>query len=378
MTGGHAYVGTVGAIRRVNLATQETTILAGSASSGSCINATDAAAVRFGRIIDVTTDGTYIYSVGECPAPYYRQVRRTSIATGATSTVVNFQVGLAEKITFGPDRKLYLGTGSSYVYRIDPITGAVSTLATVSGNVYAVAADANYVWAAVAAVAGNRIDRISVADGTVTSFVTTDAVGVHALASAGDYLYAARHENLGYGFIRRYRKSDGSRVDPAGTSFASYADGTGTDAWFADIRGIATDGTTLWIADSANHRLRRAVQGKLPDAQGGPTRPYETLGAGNPAEKKTDCDRADPVKCATGNFWEESTDLVIPGRGVPLRFGRTYNSLAAARDGPLGYGWTHTYAMSVSDDPYTPGTKNVTQENGSQVSFTSTQNGWPK
>ena len=75
VTGGHAYLGTVGAIRRVNLATKETSILAGSPSSGRCVNATDPTAVRFGRIIDVTTDGTYIYSVGECPAPYYRQVR---------------------------------------------------------------------------------------------------------------------------------------------------------------------------------------------------------------------------------------------------------------------------------------------------------------
>ena len=87
-----------------------------------------------------------IYTSGWTPP----QVRRTSIATGATSTVVNFEVGLAEKISFAPDGYLYLGTGGGYVRRLHPTTGAVSTLATVTGNVYAVAADATYVWAGVA------------------------------------------------------------------------------------------------------------------------------------------------------------------------------------------------------------------------------------
>ena len=41
----------------------------------------------------------------------------------------------------------------------------------------------------------------------------------------------------------------------------------------------------------------------------------------------------------------------------------------ASTDGPFGYGWTYTYGMSIS--PGTSGSdQTITQENGSQVTFT--------
>src|SRR5206468_988848 len=61
----------------------------------------------------------------------------------------------------------------------------------------------------------------------------------------------------------------------------------------------------------------------------------------------------DTVNTAIGNFWHTYTDLSIPGRGVPLLFTRTYNSLRADTDGPLGYGWTHNYNMYVLTDTTT-------------------------
>ena len=33
-----------------------------------------------------------------------------------------------------------------------------------------------------------------------------------------------------------------------------------------------------------------------------------------------------PVNTASGNFWEQSTDFRVPGRGVPLDFTRRYNA----------------------------------------------------
>jgi RHS repeat-associated protein len=75
----------------------------------------------------------------------------------------------------------------------------------------------------------------------------------------------------------------------------------------------------------------------------------------------------DPVDTATGEFSESYTDMQIPGRGVPLNFGRSYSSGAAAVNGPLGYGWHYSYGMSLSASE---SGAVVTQENGSQVAFT--------
>lgn len=106
---------------------------------------------------------------------------------------------------------------------------------------------------------------------------------------------------------------------------------------------------------------------------GGPVQPSETLGGGNPchscwARRFVHGAWADPVDAATGNFTEEAGDLLIPGRGLPLAFMRTYNSLAAGTSGALGFGWTHSYIATLSQDP-TTGRVTVVQENGSQVAF---------
>ncbi|MEA2635502.1 MAG: hypothetical protein QOH92_2269 [Chloroflexota bacterium] len=76
----------------------------------------------------------------------------------------------------------------------------------------------------------------------------------------------------------------------------------------------------------------------------------------------------DPINTATGGFSETYTDFSIPGRGIPLIFQRTYNSLQAGYDGPLGYGWNGGYEMFLVADGVT-GNVLVHQEGGSIVSF---------
>jgi len=75
----------------------------------------------------------------------------------------------------------------------------------------------------------------------------------------------------------------------------------------------------------------------------------------------------DPVDCASGVFSHSWTDLAIPGRGLALHFVRTYTSLNAAQDGPLGHGWTDSYDMHLTTD--TSGTITVTEEGGTAVTF---------
>lgn len=103
---------------------------------------------------------------------------------------------------------------------------------------------------------------------------------------------------------------------------------------------------------------------------GGPS-VIEQGGAPNGSEHPTTCGAGDPVNCATGTFWHEFTDASVPGRSVPLKFTRTYSSLNATTDGPLGYGWTDSYNMSLSIDSET-GAATVHEESGSAVTFPST------
>lgn len=50
----------------------------------------------------------------------------------------------------------------------------------------------------------------------------------------------------------------------------------------------------------------------------------------------------DPVNLATGNLYHTERDVSVAGRGLPLVFERAYNS-RGPKDGPLGFGWTHSF-----------------------------------
>ena len=53
-----------------------------------------------------------------------------------------------------------------------------------------------------------------------------------------------------------------------------------------------------------------------------------------------------PANVVTGNKYEEVLDLTISAPGLPLEIRRSYNNQVSS-DGPLGYGWTHNFDLSV-------------------------------
>lgn len=93
----------------------------------------------------------------------------------------------------------------------------------------------------------------------------------------------------------------------------------------------------------------------------------EQGGPPNASEHFTTCSVGSPVNCATGVFWHDFQDFVIPGRGVQLDLGRTYSSNNATTDGPFGFGWTHSYNRTLTLDG--SGNATVHQENGAAVTF---------
>jgi hypothetical protein len=144
----------------------------------------------------------------------------------------------------------------------------------------------------------------------------------------------------------------------------------GPKTTFSNITPDASGGVVNFTGDLAvGEATYLSLEERLPANSitvGGPT-VAEQGGPANPSEHPTTCSTGPPVNCATGEFWHQFADLQVPGRGVPLDLTHTYRSAVAGIDGPLGFGWTDSYNMSLTTDP--AGNVTISQENGSTVSF---------
>ncbi len=140
-------------------------------------------------------------------------------------------------------------------------------------------------------------------------------------------------------------------------------------AYNAFLDEVAMYPTALSPAQIANHYLAAGYSAGGPLTARAPSELYggSNYGATTPPAR---CSCGDPVDGATGNFSETVGDLAVPGRGRPLMFTRSYNALeAASASAPnaLGYGWTDSYASTLTTDSI--GNVTVHQGNGSTVPF---------
>lgn len=72
----------------------------------------------------------------------------------------------------------------------------------------------------------------------------------------------------------------------------------------------------------------------------------------------------DPVNMLTGNLVHSERDVAIKSRGLPIIFERTYNS-KTPKDGPLGFGWTHSFNQYILLKGVETGEAKVTWVDGS-------------
>jgi RHS repeat-associated protein len=119
---------------------------------------------------------------------------------------------------------------------------------------------------------------------------------------------------------------------------------------------------------------------QLPPIDGAP-QPSENPADGNPSESgvcSAQGSAADPCNTADGSFSLTATDLSLAGRGPVLGVTRTYSSVLADVDGPLGYGWSLNLAAHLSLPAKLKNGSVVTfaQENGAQVTFTDGSGGF--
>jgi RHS repeat-associated protein len=176
-------------------------------------------------------------------------------------------------------------------------------------------------------------------------------------------------------------------------SFTAGPDGA---LWFAEASGnrigrITTDGTVteipiptsgsnplaittgpdgnIWFTEYQTGGIGRVNLAPV----GGPVTSTDCNGGGSPSDTSGTCQgqpcAADPVNCATGDLSEAFTDISIPGRGLPLSFARTYNSLSAGTNGPLGFGWSSALGASLTTD-HTTGNVTLHEEIGTSTTFT--------
>ncbi len=134
--------------------------------------------------------------------------------------------------------------------------------------------------------------------------------------------------------------------------------------------GFSTTYLTPQLVSISGVAQPSACSGPAPTGSGPNPGPAvaETLGGRPIDEKAVSCTCGGyPVDSATGNFYHEFTDLTIPGRGISINFGRTYNSLAASQASMLGFGWTHSYNLFLTFDG--SGNPTVHEENAGTLPF---------
>jgi RHS repeat-associated protein len=126
---------------------------------------------------------------------------------------------------------------------------------------------------------------------------------------------------------------------------------------------------TSGVFDTSFNGYWDAFVAKLAMGGGLPPTPYQTANLGSPSSP-TNQTVAEPVSVIFGNYTYQHTDLSLPGRGLPVALERTYNSItpSVTSDGPFGYGWTHAYALTTTQE--TTSTVMVKNQDGRLDRFT--------
>lgn len=191
-----------------------------------------------GFIPAITTDGSNLYVPYACPDIY-----SYSLATSVRTILAGN--GACQFMQTPVD-----GTGTAAIFR------KINGITTDGTNLYV--------------TDENTIRKIVIATGVVTTLAgtagqtgTTDAIGAAArfnnpqgITTDGTNLYVA---DTGNNLIRKVVIADGTVTTVAGGFLGLTYDGTGAGAKFNAPRGITTDGTNLYVADTGNHTIRKIV-----------------------------------------------------------------------------------------------------------------------
>jgi prepilin-type N-terminal cleavage/methylation domain-containing protein len=248
-------------IRKVNATTGATSLLAGASTWGSA-DSTGAAA-RFNGATGITTDGTNLYVADTSN----NSVRKVVIATGAVSTVPlgSETLNLPRSVTYLSGKLYVSDTNNGRVVVVD-LVGRKAEALVALGGAAGITTDGTNLYVTSAFGSVNKVDpnaktvvRIA---GSPSSSGYSNGRGVdarfnspaHLVYSAGQ-LYVS---DSGNNVIRKVSVDDGTTSTYAGTGASGSSDGyNAVSATFAGPQGITVSGSSLFIAETSNHVVRK-------------------------------------------------------------------------------------------------------------------------
>jgi DNA-binding beta-propeller fold protein YncE len=228
-------------IRKIVIATGVVTTLAGSADGGNADGIGSAA--RFyqpeGITIDPTKTILYVADMGNST------IRKIVIATGAVTTLAGsgnwaYVDGTGTAASFYFPKGITIDPTGTNLYVADYLNSVIRKIEIATGVVTTFAGSAT----------GGHADGT----GTAASFASPTGITID---SDGTNLYVT---DTGNSTIRKIVIATRAVSTIAGSSSnqGSY-DGTGTAASFLFPESITTDGTSLYVADSSNNKIRKIV-----------------------------------------------------------------------------------------------------------------------
>lgn len=213
-------------IRIFNPMTSTVSSLAGNGAAGNTPGSGVSGSFNLPK--GITTDGTYLY-VTETLG---NRIKRVLISTGFVETFA------------GDDSVLY--PTNALVDSTDPLAARFSSPA-------GILIDDQKLYIADRNNSAIRVIKLSTRE--VTTLVSGGDINFpEGITIIGDYLYTT---NLGTHSITKTHKNTGVTTILAGNPTSGYVDATGTEAAFDTPQGITSDGIFLYVADYANHRIRR-------------------------------------------------------------------------------------------------------------------------
>ena len=129
-------------------------------------------------------------------------------------------------------------------------------------------------------------------------------------------------------------------VNPDGTQKWAFA----TGGAFYPSSAIGADGT-IYIASEEGNLYAVGIASPTPTPSPTPTVPSGLGPAGGTVNPQASV--GEPVSTGNGNYTYTHSDFALPGRGLPLVFARSYNTLDNYA-GPLGANWTHSYNIILT------------------------------
>ena len=227
-----------GAIQNGDLALAgNVTTLAGSAGNMGVNDATGSAA-SFWYPSAITSDGSSLFVMSKeypvdvmHPNTYF--IRKIDIASAAVSTVPGSFTSLAGFLTTD-GTSLFRAVGSG-VYQIDPVSGDVTTLATIGNASFnGITTDGTYLYMTASNLSNKLIYRVEIATGNDSVFVDDDSFGnLQGITTDGTSLYVADMAN-----------NQIHKVDIAGATTSVFA----ADIKLMNVEALATDGDNLYFS----------------------------------------------------------------------------------------------------------------------------------